>query len=84
MLGLITHWVLRFKSVNQTIKSIKNQEIGSFLSKLMVFLDKIYDPILSLIRKKIKPVIKLDDGRELNFSPLLFFLFLTILSKFLF
>lgn len=71
ILGLIAHWVLIF------IKSTKYSQI----EKARNYLDKIYGPFLDIIKSKIKPIIKMRNGKELDFSPGILLILLAILRK---
>jgi len=71
ILGLIVHWILSF------IKSTQYSQI----EKVRSFLDKIYDPLLDLIKDKIKPVIKMQDGRHLDFSSMILLVIFALARK---
>ena len=71
ILGLIVHWILGL------IKSTQYSQI----EKVRSFLDKIYGPLLDLIKDKIKPVIKMRDGRHLDFSSIILLVIFAIARK---
>ena len=74
ILGLIVHWTLSF------IKSTKYSQIA----KARNYLDKIYGPFLDIIRSKIKPIINMRNGKELDLSPGILLILLAILRKLVF
>jgi len=74
ILGLFIHWILGF------IKTTQYSQV----EQIRVFLNKIYNPFLELIRNKIKPLLKISDGTYLNFSPLILFIVLVIIRRLVF
>ena len=69
--GLFIHWILGF---------IKSTQIPQ-IEKVRGFLNRVFSPFLDLIRKKIKPLLKIDEGRYFDFSPLVLFLGLIIIRE---
>ncbi|MFX0135586.1 MAG: YggT family protein [Candidatus Hodarchaeota archaeon] len=71
ILGLFIHWILGF------IRSTQYSQV----EQIRAFLNKIYNPFLELIRNKIKPLLKISDGKYLDFSPLILFIGLVIIRR---
>jgi len=71
LLGLIIYWILNF------IKPTQHTQI----EKIQNILDKIYGPFLDVIRNKIKPIIKMRNGKVLDLSPGIFLIILAIARK---
>ena len=71
ILGLIAHWVLGF------IPTLQNDHV----EKARAFLEKLYPPFIELVRTKIKPILKKQDGGEIDFSPLVLILILAVAKK---
>ena len=71
ILGLFIHWILSF------IKSTQYSQV----EQIRAFLNKIYNPFLELIKNKIKPLLKISDGKYLDFSPLILFIALIIVRR---
>ena len=71
IMGLFIHWIFSF------IKTTQHSQV----EQIRAFLNKIYNPFLELIRNKIKPLLKLNDGKYLDFSPLILFIGLVIIRR---
>lgn len=74
MLGLIIHWILGF------IKSSPYSQI----EKARSFLNNIFNPFLDLIKNKINPIVKMQDGNAIDFSPLILLIIIAITRKFIY
>ncbi len=73
MLGVLVHWALVVfnKSYNETAQRIR------------MGLDRVYLPMLEMIRNFVKPM-ELSDGKSFDFSHLILILLLAIFRKFAF
>lgn len=71
ILGLIVHWAFGF------IPTLQNAHV----EKARAFLSKVYPPFIGIIRTRIKPVIKREDGGEIDLSPLVLLLILAVVKK---
>lgn len=73
MLGALVHWALVVfnKSYNETAQRIKET------------LDRVYLPMLEVIRNFVKP-LQMSDGNSFDFSHLILILLLAIFRKFAF
>lgn len=70
-LGLISFWILSF------IKTTKYPQI----EKVRHYLTTIYQPMLDIIRNKIKPVVNMGQNRFLDFSPLILMILFALMKK---
>jgi|SaaInl8_200m_RNA_FD_contig_123_6476_length_2473_multi_4_in_2_out_0_5 uncharacterized protein YggT (Ycf19 family) len=71
VLGLFIHWISGF------IKSTQYPQV----ERIRGFLNKIYTPLLELIKNKANPVIKMSSGKYFDFSPLVLFISLIIIRQ---
>lgn len=72
--ALIAHWILGY---------IKNPQV-EIIEKTRHFLNRIFNPVLDFIRKTLKPNIKIDKGRYLDFSSLILLFTLALCKRMVF
>jgi len=75
MFGLLLHWILGFIQTNQFSRQFPQ------ISKIKDSLGRLYDPILYEIKNRIRPIITMKNGNEIDFSPAILLIALAIMRK---